>query len=84
MTTYSENDYLAGTLVAYLVGPLVFEGTQISYIPLYLPLSLLLAIFVAVYLWLHKIIMGKPTSTVGPSSSLDSSNADDPPPDAEK
>ncbi len=40
--------YLAGTVVAYGVGPLVFEGTAITYIPLYLPLSLLLAIFVAI------------------------------------
>ncbi|MFC1910249.1 ABC transporter permease [Chloroflexota bacterium] len=40
--------YLAGTLVAYGIGPLVFEGTNISYIPQYLPLSLLLAIFVAI------------------------------------
>jgi putative ABC transport system permease protein len=40
--------YLAGTLVAYGIGPLVFEGTAITYIPQYLPLSLLLAIFVAV------------------------------------
>jgi putative ABC transport system permease protein len=40
--------YLAGTLVAYGVGPLVFEGTAITYILQYLPLSLLLAIFVAV------------------------------------
>ncbi len=40
--------YVVGTLVAYGVGPLVFEGADISYIPRYLPLSLLLAIFVAV------------------------------------
>ena len=40
--------YVAGTLMAYGVGPLVFEGTSITYIPQYLPLSLLLAIFVAV------------------------------------
>jgi len=40
--------YVAGTLVAYGVGPLVFEGTAITYIPQYLPLSLLLAILVAV------------------------------------
>ena len=40
--------YFSGTLVAYGIGPMVFEGTQISFIPLYLPLSLLLAVFVAV------------------------------------
>ncbi len=40
--------YVIGTLVAYGVGPLVFEGTAITYVPQYLPLSLLLSIFVAV------------------------------------
>lgn len=40
--------YVTGTLVAYGVGPLVFEGTAITYVPQYLPLSLLLAIFVAI------------------------------------
>ncbi|MFC1919718.1 ABC transporter permease [Chloroflexota bacterium] len=40
--------YGMGTLVAYAVGPLVFEGTSITYVPLYLPLSLALAITVAV------------------------------------
>ncbi len=40
--------YVAGTLVAYGVGPLVFEGTAMTYVPQYLPLSLLLAIFVAI------------------------------------
>ncbi|MFC1865556.1 ABC transporter permease [Chloroflexota bacterium] len=40
--------YFSGTLVAFGIGPMVFEGTQISFIPLYLPLSLLLAVFVAV------------------------------------
>jgi putative ABC transport system permease protein len=40
--------YIAGTLLAYGVGPLVFEGTDMTYVLLYLPLSLLLAIFVAV------------------------------------
>lgn len=40
--------YLAGTGMAYGAGPLVFEGSKISYIPLYLPLALALAIIVAV------------------------------------
>jgi len=40
--------YVAGTLMAYGIGPLVFEGTSITVIPQYLPLSVLLAIFVAV------------------------------------
>ena len=40
--------YVAGTLLAYAVGPLIFEGTAISYVPQYLPLSLVLATFIAV------------------------------------
>jgi len=40
--------YVAGTLLAYAVGPLIFEGTAIAYVPRYFPLSLALATFVAV------------------------------------
>jgi len=40
--------YVAGTLLAYAVGPLIFEGTTITYVPQYFPLSLVLAIFIAV------------------------------------
>ena len=40
--------YVAGTLLAYVVGPLIFEGTAITYIPQYLPLSLVLALLIAV------------------------------------
>ena len=39
--------YLAGTLLAYIVGPLVFEGIDINFVLQYLPLSLALAILVA-------------------------------------
>jgi len=40
--------YVAGTLLAYAVGPLIFEGTAISYVPQYFPLSLVLATLIAV------------------------------------
>ncbi len=40
--------YIAGTLLAYAVGPLIFEGTAITYIPQYFPLSLGLATLIAV------------------------------------
>ncbi len=40
--------FLVGTLAAYLIGPMVFEGTSITIIPVYMPLSLLLAVLVAV------------------------------------
>ena len=39
---------LAGTLIAYGVGPMVFEGTSITWMPVYLPLALLMAVIVAV------------------------------------
>ncbi len=40
--------YGAGTLLAYAIGPLLFEGASIQYVPLYLPLSLALAVLVAI------------------------------------
>jgi putative ABC transport system permease protein len=40
--------YVAGTLLAYGIGPIIFEGTTISAVPQYLPLALILAILVAV------------------------------------
>jgi len=40
--------YVAGTLIAYAVGPLVFEGASIEYVPWYLPLSIAVSIIVAV------------------------------------
>lgn len=40
--------YVAGTLLAYAVGPLIFEGTTVAYVPQYFFLALALAIVVAV------------------------------------
>jgi len=40
--------YVAGTLLAYAVGPLIFEGTTVAYVPQYFLLALALAIVVAV------------------------------------
>jgi putative ABC transport system permease protein len=40
--------YLVGTLLAYIAGPLVFEGTTVTYVPQYFALALVLAIAVAV------------------------------------
>jgi putative ABC transport system permease protein len=40
--------YGAGTLLAYAIGPLLFEGASIQYVPLYFPLSLALAVLVAI------------------------------------
>ena len=40
--------YLVGTLLAYIAGPLVFEGTTVTFVPQYFALALVLAIAVAV------------------------------------
>jgi putative ABC transport system permease protein len=40
--------YGAGTLLAYAIGPLIFEGTAISFVPLYLPISMALALVIAI------------------------------------
>lgn len=45
--------YLAGTLLAYAIGPILFNGTAISYVPLYFPLSLALAVVLAIIATLY-------------------------------
>lgn len=40
--------YMLGTVLAYLVGPLIFEGTTVAIVPQYLALALVLAVAVAV------------------------------------
>lgn len=40
--------YLVGTGLAYLVGPMLFEGAKISGVPLYFPVAIGLAVMVAV------------------------------------
>ena len=40
--------YVAGTLLAYVIGPIIFEGTAIAYVTQYIPMALVLAIAVAV------------------------------------
>ena len=40
--------YFLGTALAFAIGPLVFEGTAISFVPQYLPLALGVSIVVAV------------------------------------
>lgn len=39
--------YGGGTLLAYILGPLIFEGTTVTLVPLLLPISLGLAILIA-------------------------------------
>jgi putative ABC transport system permease protein len=41
--------YVAGSLLAYVIGPLIFEGTAVSWIASYLPVSLGVAVVVAVF-----------------------------------
>lgn len=45
--------YVAGTLLAYVIGPIIFAGTNINFVLKYLPLSLVLAILVAVIATLY-------------------------------
>lgn len=40
--------YLVGTLLAFVIGPIIFEGTAITFVPSYLPLSLAIATVIAV------------------------------------
>jgi putative ABC transport system permease protein len=40
--------YFFGTLLAFGIGPVLFEGTAVRYVPEYFPLALALAIFVAI------------------------------------
>lgn len=45
--------YVAGTLLAYLIGPIIFAGAAITYVPQYLPLSLVLATAISVIAGLY-------------------------------
>jgi len=45
--------YGAGTALAYAIGPLIFEGSTVSVVPLYLPVSILLAVLIAVLATLY-------------------------------
>jgi putative ABC transport system permease protein len=45
--------YGAGTLLAYVLGPIIFEGTTISAVALYLPISVGLAIVIAIVATLY-------------------------------
>ena len=45
--------YLAGTVLAYIIGPIIFEGTMISFVPIYLPLSIVLALCISVLATLY-------------------------------
>jgi putative ABC transport system permease protein len=45
--------YFAGTLLAYIAGPIIFEGTTISIVPVYLPIAVVLAIVIAIVATLY-------------------------------
>ena len=45
--------YMAGTILAYIIGPIILQGTNIDFVLKYLPLSLALAILVAVIATLY-------------------------------
>ncbi len=48
--------YGAGTLLAYAIGPLIFEGTIVSFVALYLPLSIGVAMLIALLATLYPAI----------------------------
>jgi len=45
--------YGAGTLLAYAIGPLIFEGTTVSFVARYLPLSIAIAMSIALLATLY-------------------------------
>ena len=45
--------YGAGTLLAFILGPIIFEGTSISFVPQYLPLSLGVALVISIVATLY-------------------------------
>ena len=45
--------YAAGTLLAYAIGPLIFEGSTISFVVIYLPLSIGVAMAIALLATLY-------------------------------
>lgn len=45
--------YAAGTLLAYAIGPLIFEGSTISFVAMYLPLSIGVAMAIALLATLY-------------------------------
>lgn len=40
--------YFAGNALALVIGPIIFEGTSVGFVPLYLPIAIALATFIAV------------------------------------
>jgi putative ABC transport system permease protein len=48
--------YIAGTALAYVIGPIIFEGTAISFVPVYFPVAIGLALFIAVLATLYPAI----------------------------
>jgi putative ABC transport system permease protein len=40
--------YISGSVLAYIIGPLLLEGTNVHYVPMYFPVALVLAILVAI------------------------------------
>ncbi len=49
--------YLVGSLLAYAIGPLLLEGSAVSYVPLYFPIAIALAIFVSVVATVYPAFM---------------------------
>jgi len=48
--------YIMGTALAFAIGPIIFEGTAISFVPIYLPVAFGLALCIAVLATLYPAI----------------------------
>ncbi len=45
--------FIVGSLLAYIIGPVLLEGTSVTYVPMYFPMALVLAILVAIIATLY-------------------------------
>jgi putative ABC transport system permease protein len=48
--------YAAGTVLAYIIGPIIFEGAAIAFVPVYLPVAIALALCISVLATLYPAI----------------------------
>ena len=49
--------YIVGTLLAFAIGPVIFEGATVAFVPQYLPLSLALATFISILATMYPAFM---------------------------
>jgi putative ABC transport system permease protein len=62
--------YVAGTALAFIIGPIIFEGTAISFVPIYLPVAIALALSIAVLATLYPAIRATKVKVADSFASL--------------